>query len=39
VSFGWKVLVQWAVLGLRLAVLVLAQSDNGATAGQSKRCW
>ena len=33
-SFGWKVLVQWAVLGLRLAVLVLAQSDNSATAGQ-----
>jgi len=34
-SFAWKVLVPTAALGLGLAVPVLAQSDNGATAGQS----
>ena len=33
--FAWKVLVPSAVLSLGLAVPVLAQSDNGATAGQS----
>jgi hyperosmotically inducible periplasmic protein len=34
-SFEWKVLVPSAVLSFGLALPVLAQSDNGATAGQS----
>jgi osmotically-inducible protein OsmY len=35
VSFGGKVLVASAALGFGLAVSALAQSDSGATAGQS----
>ena len=34
-SSGWKILVPSAMLSFAFAVPVLAQSDNGATAGQS----
>jgi osmotically-inducible protein OsmY len=34
-SFGWKVFVPSVILSMGLIVPVLAQSDNGATAGQS----